>query len=120
MNFLSETDWDKCKEEVCNEGEGDCDNDEECTGDLKCGVNNCGADQSPKADCCYEPREESKKLFLSLTIVLYSFVFPKLEGWKHFPLEILSYWVRSQEMSMLTENLHIFPNFCEQLFTHNH
>ena len=38
--------------------EGDCDNDDECKGDLKCGTHNCldmnpGSNFSDGADCCY-------------------------------------------------------------------
>ena len=39
----------------CNEGEGDCDADSQCTGDLVCGVDNCQM-WNPNAlyyfDCC--------------------------------------------------------------------
>ena len=40
--------------------EGDCDNDDECKGDFKCGTHNCldmnpGSSFSPGADCCYDP-----------------------------------------------------------------
>ena len=39
--------------------EGDCDNDDECKGDFKCGKHNCldmnpGSSFSPGADCCYD------------------------------------------------------------------
>ena len=41
----------------CGEGEGDCDNDNECLGNLLCGTDNC--DQSlgfgPSYDCCIQP-----------------------------------------------------------------
>ena len=37
----------------CKEGQGDCDTDEECRGDLVCGRNNCGNKFDWKsADCC--------------------------------------------------------------------
>ena len=35
----------------CGLGEGDCDHDSECAGDLVCGENNCAAGQSIM-DCC--------------------------------------------------------------------
>ena len=43
----------------CGEGLGDCDNDDDCTGSLKCGQGNgldgnC-ADSFNGYDCCYEP-----------------------------------------------------------------
>ena len=42
-----------CKTNPCGIGEGDCDNDEECEGDLKCGKNNCEFSYySERADCC--------------------------------------------------------------------
>merc|ERR1719312_1499377 len=44
----------------CTEGQGDCDSDEGCAGDLVCGNNNCrdywsinSAD--PRDDCCTKP-----------------------------------------------------------------
>ena len=42
----------------CVEGEGDCDNDQECGGDMVCGDNNCQQFSSifhPKDDCCVKP-----------------------------------------------------------------
>ena len=33
----------------CKEGDGDCDNDTECMGDLVCGVDNC---KWGHGDCC--------------------------------------------------------------------
>ena len=42
-----------CSEEnPCGVGEGDCDHDNECEGELTCGKNNCADFPSPKADCC--------------------------------------------------------------------
>jgi len=41
----------------CGLGEGDCDNDSDCEGDLVCGQNNCGPPHSlvsSEADCCIE------------------------------------------------------------------
>merc|ERR1719187_2602352 len=40
----------------CGEGEGDCDSNSDCTGDLQCGSNNCydsGFDSTD--DCCFNP-----------------------------------------------------------------
>ena len=45
----------------CEEGEGDCDSDEQCIGDLRCGQgngldDNCNSESFPAYyDCCYEP-----------------------------------------------------------------
>ena len=37
----------------CGLGQGDCDSDTECTGDLMCGKNNCGPEFLwSDADCC--------------------------------------------------------------------
>ena len=38
----------------CDEGQGDCDKDSECSGNLICGKNNCNRSQFPsnKTDCC--------------------------------------------------------------------
>ena len=35
----------------CGLGEGDCDDDEDCSGDLVCGTNNCAAGRAT-LDCC--------------------------------------------------------------------
>ena len=41
----------------CRDNEGDCDEDYECEGSLKCGSYNCNwPDGNPSnEDCCYEP-----------------------------------------------------------------
>ena len=40
--------------EPCGIGEGDCDKDADCLGDLSCGDNNCiGTGFTKQADCCY-------------------------------------------------------------------
>lgn len=38
----------------CDEGQGDCDKDSECSGNLICGKNNCHRSKFPsnKTDCC--------------------------------------------------------------------
>ena len=38
----------------CDEGQGDCDKDSECSGNLICGKNNCDHSKFPsnKTDCC--------------------------------------------------------------------
>ena len=43
----------------CGADEGDCDNDNDCSGNLICGVNNCvGSQFHPAADCCIEQGNE--------------------------------------------------------------
>ena len=38
------------------EGEGDCDTDDHCSGSLKCGTDNCIGDTFDATDdCCYDP-----------------------------------------------------------------
>ena len=45
-------DWSRCSLDApCNDGEGDCDNDEECLGSLVCGNDKCGSGTS-NMDCC--------------------------------------------------------------------
>ena len=40
----------------CGENEGDCDDDSDCFGNLKCGVDNCNNSTfSWWEDCCYDP-----------------------------------------------------------------
>ena len=43
----------------CGIGEGDCDTDSDCSGNLKCGTNNCDTALGfPSAmDCCYQGKE---------------------------------------------------------------
>merc|ERR1711899_124398 len=44
--------------EKCKVDEGDCNDDTVCENGLKCGINNCPADQKrPLADCCYNPAD---------------------------------------------------------------
>ena len=48
------TDWEFCSSSnPCEEGIGDCDEDSDCQGDLKCGVNNCVGTLHHLADCCF-------------------------------------------------------------------
>ena len=50
---LDEETWDCCTvDKPCQENEGDCDNDNECAGNLVCGTNNCGGIFDSAADCC--------------------------------------------------------------------
>ena len=61
---IPNTDWDCCSDgpmatDQCGVGQGDCDTDAECSGNLRCGRNNCKADFSTAAsnwfrtaDCC--------------------------------------------------------------------
>ena len=47
--------WDCCSiEQPCLAGDGDCDSDDECIGDLICGENNCKDDTTVYEDCCVE------------------------------------------------------------------
>ncbi len=52
-------------ETKCLEGEGDCDSDADCHGDLKCGSNNCGGGPSTpfdnNDDCCYDPYKDQDR-----------------------------------------------------------
>ena len=42
-----------CNRNFCGENEGDCDHSNQCTGDLKCGCNNChGVAYDRFDDCC--------------------------------------------------------------------
>merc|ERR1719167_2042500 len=43
----------------CKAGEGDCDSDSDCVGDLICGSNNCkGEAFAADDDCCYDRKKE--------------------------------------------------------------
>ena len=46
-----------CSQNLCQEGEGDCDDDTECDGSLECGTDNCPTQNNwpTVADCCYQP-----------------------------------------------------------------
>ena len=51
--------WPCCTpQNPCPEGEGDCEIDNDCSGDLVCGNNNCkqfGSFYHEKDDCCVKP-----------------------------------------------------------------
>ena len=49
--------WTCCTtDNPCKEGEGDCDYNYECVGDLVCGTDNCiGAEHPSTGDCCEKP-----------------------------------------------------------------
>ena len=56
--------WECCTSaNPCGENQGDCDNDNECLGDLKCGEgheefnDNCDSSFADGADCCYQPNK---------------------------------------------------------------
>ena len=58
-NGIPTTDWSCCSSfNQCNVGEGDCDVDYQCKGNLRCGNNNCkaigitGSNWYDSADCC--------------------------------------------------------------------
>jgi len=56
----SSTNFDLCTEDApCTAGQGDCDNNNECAGDLECGINNCPEGEDPLADCCYDPTDDA-------------------------------------------------------------
>ena len=49
------TDWnyDCCTSlRPCGIGKGDCDSDDDCVGNLSCGIDNCPSSFSSDADCC--------------------------------------------------------------------
>ena len=49
-------DWSCCNSNYkCPVGEGDCDYNSDCIGDLVCGTDNCGAGFLAGMDCCEEP-----------------------------------------------------------------
>ena len=39
----------------CDQNQGDCDSDSECSGDLICGTDNCQSPFPSDADCCKVP-----------------------------------------------------------------
>ena len=46
----------------CGEGAGDCDEDDECAGDLVCGKNNCGDKFTwASADCCEKKDDDEEQ-----------------------------------------------------------
>ena len=51
--------WARCctEDNPCTEGDGDCDTDDQCIGQLRCGENNCGLNGTigyfeAESDCC--------------------------------------------------------------------
>ena len=55
----------------CSEGQGDCDYDKECFGDLKCGINNCGTSFRAGYDCCYDPKKRMSLKLLHCGNIFY-------------------------------------------------
>ena len=47
----------------CYEGQGDCFHSSQCSGDLKCGKDNCVTSFPGFDDCCYDPKN---RMFLNL------------------------------------------------------
>ena len=56
----------------CGEGQGDCDDDDECAPGLKCGKSNCNSNFYEKADCCYKGKQYGVAIALIRIILLYS------------------------------------------------
>ena len=54
----------------CGVGEGDCDSDDQCSGDLKCGTDNCGTGFGDLWDCCQAEQGNINKLDLLRSILL--------------------------------------------------
>jgi len=51
-SVVDELAWNCCgNPSKCTLGQGDCDSDDDCYGDLVCGIDNCGGSESD-ADCC--------------------------------------------------------------------
>ena len=51
--FLLTGDWSYCSAtNQCDAGQGDCDSDTHCKGDLTCGSNNCTPPFEEGCDCC--------------------------------------------------------------------
>ena len=71
--------WSCCSSaSPCTFNEGDCDTNEDCIGDLVCGISNCiGSKYPPNVDCC---TSESKgtKLALSNLVGLISIFVPEI------------------------------------------
>ena len=58
--------WSCCSSaSPCNDEQGDCDTNDDCIGDLVCGISNCiGSKYPPNVDCC---TSESKGTKLALS-----------------------------------------------------
>ena len=55
-----------CDTKVCELNEGDCDDDDQCSGSLKCGTDNCVGDTFDATDdCCYDPKRGQTGLELN-------------------------------------------------------
>ena len=53
-------------------GEGDCDTDAHCSGNLKCGLNNCGSSMADGLDCCYDPSTQGNSKYGAICELLWS------------------------------------------------
>ena len=55
--------WTCCTtERPCPLNEGDCNYDEDCFGNLKCGDNNCPSHFVSNVDCCFDPMPSKQYL----------------------------------------------------------
>ena len=66
----------------CSIGEGDCDSDDQCYGDLKCGLDNCIGFGDSGADCCMLVGIHDNAMSIAdvkVSVVLYSKVFTFLK-----------------------------------------
>ena len=71
-----------CSEEnPCLEGEGDCDENEDCKDDLTCGKNNCEQDKFPYGwvDCCEKGKKAKRNISINLMDCVLSKVLIALE-----------------------------------------
>ena len=61
----AQADWNCCSEECpCQEGEGDCDQDSHCLGDLVCGTGTCDI-EGVRGDCCTHHQQKGEIVFLT-------------------------------------------------------
>ena len=69
----------------CGEGEGDCDSDVDCAGNLKCGTDNCDTSLGFPSDydCCYDPKG------LTFSWIEKHMACLAVKGWNSFPVWFL-------------------------------
>ena len=67
FSFSACTGGDSCCDGQCGIGEGDCDSNSDCAGNLLCGSNNCiGLTFDGNDDCCYVSMRSFRRIYKEL------------------------------------------------------
>ena len=98
--------WSCCSSaSPCNVNQGDCDTNEDCIGDLVCGISNCiGSEFPANVDCCESQGNLPWMIFMLCSNLFIASKFMKLVlgylvGWiSIFDAEITFHWIDIQNI----------------------